>query len=149
VAKREERYYREVWHVGAGGGRMFGDFFLHILHGPSGFTHIHAAPWPPVDVVETEEGFVVRAEIAGVKPEEMEVTYEGGMLVIRGRREIEAPPGARFHQVEICNGRFERRIQIPGEVDVDGIRARYREGFLVVELPRPRRREREVTVEVE
>ncbi|HIE09164.1 MAG TPA: Hsp20/alpha crystallin family protein [Armatimonadetes bacterium] len=149
MAKREEGYYREVWQVGVGRGRMFGDFFLHISHGPLGFTHIHAAPWPPVDVIETEEGFVVRAEIAGMRPNEMEVTFEEGMLVIRGKREVEAPPGARFHQVEISHGRFERRIPIPGEVDVEGIKARYREGFLVVELPRPARKEREVTVEVE
>jgi len=149
VAKREERYHREVWEVGSGWGRMFGDFFLHVSHqGPLSFSHIHASPWPPVDVIETEEGFVVRVEIAGAKPEDMEVTFERGVLTVRGRREVEAPPGARFHQVEISHGRFERRISIPGEVDVEGIRARYREGFLVVELPRLRR-EKEVTVEVE
>lgn len=146
---RKERYYREIWQVGTGRGRMFGDFFLHISHGPMVFSHFHPTHWPPVDLIETDEKFIVRAEIAGMKPEEMEVAFEGGMLVIRGRREVEAPPGSRFHQVEISHGRFERRIPLPSDVEVEGIKARYREGFLVVELPRPKRKEREVTVEVE
>ncbi len=149
MARKREGFYREIWQVGGSGGRLISDFFVHVAHGPLHFASAHTSFWPPVDVMETEEGYTVRVEIPGVRQEDLEVTYEGGTLVVRGRREISAPPGARFHQMEIGHGNFERRIRLPGEVDVERIKAKYRDGFLVIHLPRPRPEGKEVSVEVE
>lgn len=92
---------------------------------------------PDVDVFETEQGVVVRVEIAGVRREDLHVGVDGQVLRISGvRRPPQGPNAVRLHQMEIATGPFERRVQIPVAFDRDRVSAHLSDGFLTVTLPR-------------
>jgi len=105
---------------------------------------------PDVDVFETETEVVVRAEIAGVRSQDLNVRVDGQILRIAGVRP--APDGShvrRLHQMEIASGPFERRLRIPIPFDRDRVSAHIADGFLTVTLPKKRAAgPRRVTVEV-
>ena len=66
---------------------------------------------PPVDIVETDRELSIVVALPGVRPADMDVLIEGGMLVVRGARALPSiPDGAVIHRLEIPHGRFERRI---------------------------------------
>jgi len=94
--------------------------------------------WKPhTDVYETECDYVVTMELAQMKPEEVSITFQEGVLVIRGVRKA-VPPSERrrYHKMEINYGPFERKISINDEVDIEGLSASYRDGFLEIKLPK-------------
>jgi HSP20 family protein len=92
---------------------------------------------PPTDVYETNKDFVVILELAQVKADEVSVTYQSGVLFIRGVRKAVPPPERRrYHKMEIHYGPFERKIAVPGDVDLDGLSASYKDGFLEIRLPK-------------
>jgi len=96
---------------------------------------------PATDAYETEDGFVVQMDLAGLDPAGIEVALDGDTLVVRGVRRDIAPPGKKhYFKMEISVGPFERRIQVPFEVDPQTATAGYRNGFLFVTLRRGRRR---------
>jgi HSP20 family protein len=94
---------------------------------------------PAVDVFETGDAVVVRAELAGVRGESLRVTVHGGRLLIRGER---VPPRStgpeRHHRLEIAFGPFERRIDIPVDFEQAEVAASLEDGLLTVVLPRRR-----------
>lgn len=92
---------------------------------------------PDVDVFETETAIVVRAEIAGVRSQDLKVRVDGLVLRIGGVRP--APEGSevkRLHQMEIASGPFERRVRIPIAFEQDRVTAHVTDGFLTVTLPK-------------
>ena len=92
---------------------------------------------PDVDVFETETAIVVRAEIAGVRSQDLKVRVDGQVLRIGGVRP--APEGSevkRLHQMEIASGPFERRVRIPIAFEQDRVTAHVTDGFLTVTLPK-------------
>ncbi|GIV20025.1 MAG: molecular chaperone [Armatimonadota bacterium] len=98
---------------------------------------------PPVDVCETEEELVVKAEIAGVQPDRINVSLSGDdrTLVISGIRaedEEERRARVRCYQLEIYYGPFERHVTLPPDIPIerDNITATYRNGVLTVRLPK-------------
>lgn len=100
--------------------------------------------WQPrVDVHETATSIVVKVEIAGVKADQLSVSLSNDdrMLTISGARleeDAERINRIRCYQLEIYFGSFERQIILPGEarIDRDGITATYKDGILVVTLPK-------------
>jgi HSP20 family protein len=108
-------------------------------------TNGHTKWSPALEVRETEDAFTILAELPGVKPEEMELLFEGGYLMIRGeRRPLAMENGARVHCAEFRTGEFHRSVRLPAHVDADGIEARFEAGLLYVRVPkaevaRPRR----------
>ena len=102
---------------------------------------------PPCDVLETKRGFVLRMEIAGVKPKDFNIIYHAGKLLINGRREHwPKEEDARYRQLELNSGYFERIIQLPKAVDTSGIKARYRDGMLEVNLPKTHGKDKQRTI---
>jgi HSP20 family protein len=92
---------------------------------------------PPTDVYETESDFVVILELAQMKAEEVAITFQEGILFIRGVRKATPPTERRrYHKMEINYGPFERRIAVPGDVDVENLSAIYEQGFLKIRLPK-------------
>lgn len=90
--------------------------------------------WTPnVDIFETHDQFYIRAEIAGVKPEDITLTIRNRELVIRGNR-IEKPQTERvyYHQMEISYGYFEKVIILPPQVRHRDIEATFKNGILQV-----------------
>lgn len=102
---------------------------------------------PDVDVFETAKSVVVRAELSGVRGDDLRVTVDGETLRISGVRLAPEPVDVqRLHQMEIATGPFERRLHIPIAFDRDGVTAHLADGFLTVTLPKrvPARRQVEV-----
>jgi len=116
--------------------------------GPVGWqVQVRAGVWsPPTDVYETEENYVVRVEIAGMREEDFEITMENKFLMISGSRP-DIPERRAYQQMEIRFGKFETAVGIPGPVDLESSRADYSEGFLTVTLPKAKPNQIEVTEE--
>jgi HSP20 family protein len=107
-----------------------------VLHAVDWQVQVRAGIWsPPTDVYETENGYVVRVEIAGMREADFEITVEDGFLMISGSRP-DVPERRAYQQMEIRFGKFETIVGIPGPVDLDASRADYSEGFLTVTLPK-------------
>ena len=92
--------------------------------------------YPPVNLYETSDGYVLTAEVPGLKSDEIEVTVEHDRLTLSGERRIETPQEASLHRVERRGGSFRRTLQLPGELDADKVEASYRNGVLRVRIPK-------------
>lgn len=94
--------------------------------------------WSPnTDVYECDEALVVTLEIAGVSPDDLDVTLRDRLLVVRGfRKDPCRKKPCRYRQMEIDYGFFERCIVIPCAVDGHRARAQCHNGFLHIELPK-------------
>lgn len=91
---------------------------------------------PPVDVAETQEKIIVRAEVPGMKQEEIQIEFENGLLSIRGERKLVKEEGVTFHRVERTFGNFSRSFTLPRTIDPEKISASYRDGVLQIEVPK-------------
>lgn len=105
---------------------------------------------PSVDVFETADAVVVRAEVPGLRGEDLRVRIDGDVLHISGVRGVPKDPRAqRLHRMEIAFGPFERAVNIPGPFDRDAVQAHLEDGFLRVVFPRRHSAPRRVPVETE
>ena len=91
---------------------------------------------PPVDVAETQEKIIVRAEVPGLRQEDIQIEFENGLLTIRGERKLEKSEGMTWHRVERVYGNFSRSFTLPRTVDPEKIAATYREGILEIDVPK-------------
>jgi HSP20 family protein len=103
-----------------------------------------------VDIFETAESVVVRAEIPGVSGENLRVNVDGEILRINGIRTIPTDSEVRrLHQMEIAFGAFEREVRISVPFQSDRVAAHLEDGFLLVTLPKQVPVRRQVAVETE
>jgi HSP20 family protein len=91
---------------------------------------------PPVDVAETQEKILVRAEVPGMRQEDIQIEFENGLLTIKGDRKHEKAEGLTWHRVERVYGNFSRSFTLPRTVDPERITAAYREGILEIDVPK-------------
>lgn len=92
---------------------------------------------PAIDVTETDEAYVVTAEIPGVKKEDLNVEIEEGILVIRGEKKTERDETKeKGRRLERIYGAFSRSMSLPGDADTEKINASFNEGVLRVEIPK-------------
>jgi HSP20 family protein len=94
--------------------------------------------WSPVlDVCEDKDNFVIRAELPGLKREDIEVSLHDGALIISGERKFEKKEeGVEVHRQERFHGKFQRALTLPEPVAADKVKADYRDGVLTVTLPK-------------
>ncbi len=90
---------------------------------------------PPTDVYETDVDFVVRVEVAGIRETDLDVSFENGILTIDGVRP-DVTEHRAYHQMEIHFGKFSTAIGVPGPIDLDSSVAEYKDGFLIVRMPK-------------
>jgi HSP20 family protein len=91
---------------------------------------------PNTDVYVTDDGLVVKVELAGMRREDLELAVEGNRLLITGQRPDGCrAPGCKFLVMEIHYGAFECVIEIPAGYDLSQARAAYQNGFLRVDVP--------------
>ena len=96
-----------------------------------------AGVFPPINVSETGEALVVRAELPGIKADQLDITVEDNTLTIAGAREMEREDeDVSYHRREREWGTFRRSLSMPVRVDPEGVKARYVDGILIVELPK-------------
>ena len=95
-------------------------------------------PFPPVNLYETKEGYVLTAEIPGVKSEDLEVSVEGEHVTIGGKRAIEYPTdgSTSLHRRERQSGVFRRTFNLPEPADPEKTEAICRHGILMVRIPK-------------
>jgi len=108
--------------------------------------------WQPrVDIEESEDAYVVRAELPGMKLGDIKITVEDNQLTIRGeKRREEEKKGTTYHRVERVYGAFERSFTLGHLVDSDRIEALYRDGVLQVRIPKAEQaKAREIPIQVE
>jgi HSP20 family protein len=96
-------------------------------------------PWsawaPLVDIAEDDKEYVFRAELPGLKKQDVSVTIENGALKISGERKQEKEEkGRRYHRIECSYGKFSRSFTLPGGSNPDRIRAEFKDGVLSVHV---------------
>lgn len=103
---------------------------------------------PAIDFYEYEDRFELVADLPGVCAGDVEVEFKEGVLHVQGARQAaELPKGARVHRRSRLAGRFQQRVVLGDEVDVDGIDASFADGVLTVRVPRSERtRPRQIPV---
>ena len=103
---------------------------------------------PRVDVFESQDAVEMTLEVPGVPKENIQVTAEGGRLTVRGERRLEHEDRREgYHRMERSYGTFERSFVLPQNVDPEAVSARYRDGLLVLTLPkRPEARPRQIDI---
>ena len=108
------------------------------------------ADWvPAVDIIEEATQFVLRADLPGVDPDNIDVSMDAGVLTVSGTREApESAESAAYQRIERVNGRFLRRFSLPDTADAEGIATRSNNGILEVTIPKqPEVKARRITVE--
>jgi HSP20 family protein len=92
---------------------------------------------PALDVREDKDSFVIRAELPGLKREDIEVSLQDGALVISGERTVEkVEEGVEVHRQERYYGKFQRALTLPEPVAADKVKADYKDGVLTITLPK-------------
>ena len=99
---------------------------------------ISTAEWAPaVDIKELPDKFVLIADIPGVKPEDIDVHMEAGVLTVKGEKESEAKTEKDgYKRIERRSGSFYRRFSLPDSADGDAISATYKHGVLEISIPK-------------
>src|SRR5690348_11352041 len=92
---------------------------------------------PAIDLFEDKDSFIVRAELPGMKKEQIDLSLHDGSLSISGERKPEEKYGeAEVYRAERFFGRFQRTITFPAPVSVEQVKAHYKDGILTVSLPK-------------
>lgn len=104
----------------------------------SGRELLTVAEWSPaVDVSETDNEYVVKAELPEVKKEDVKITMEDGVLTLTGERKQEKEEkGKRYHRIERSYGSFMRSFELPDNVDTSKAKAEFKDGMLTLSLPK-------------
>ena len=103
------------------------------------FTEPNGRPWvPPVDIKETENELIFKADVPDVELKDIDVRLENGNLTIRGERKFEQNTDEKggWHRVERSYGSFERVFTLPDSVNPDAVKADYKNGTLTLTLPK-------------
>jgi HSP20 family protein len=105
---------------------------------PVGDSDAVVTDWvPAVDIIEEKERFVLRADVPGVDPADIEVSMDAGVLSIAGQRAQEAyGEDAGLQRMERSSGRFFRRFSLPDTADAEHVTAQCRNGILEVTIPK-------------
>jgi HSP20 family protein len=127
------------------GLRLFQDTVSRLLDQPS------TRPWAPsVDIFETENELLLKADLPGLDMKDIEIQLENGTLALRGERkfEVDQKEGG-YHRVERSYGTFARYFTLPDTLDPEHVKADYKNGVLTVKLPKKElAKPRQIKVEV-
>jgi HSP20 family protein len=123
--------FREFARVQEEMNRALGDERLMFRAGESvGWT-------PACDIYEDEEEIVVRADLAGVDPKDVEIRFENGVLTLKGDRKLDKEDKREnYHRLELSYGTFTRGFSLPATIDSEKIRAESKHGVLLIHLPK-------------
>lgn len=114
--------------------QMFGQFFGGT---PFRMAATDSLWCPLVDIHETKDSILLKAELPGVRQEDIQVSIVDNTLTLKGERKRETEVKEdQYHRIERNYGRFERSIVLPSVVDAGRVKATYREGVLEIQLPK-------------
>jgi HSP20 family protein len=144
---REITPFRDFERMRRDMDRMWDSFFERgTLRGEEGREWL-----PSLDVAETKNEIVVKAEVPGLEPKDIDISLSDGLLTIKGEKKQEREEKEEnYHLVERSYGSFARSIRLPNEVRSDKINASYKNGVLKVVLPKSEEaKKKEVKIKVQ
>ncbi len=134
---------RRVWPSRPTFDSPFADFdgvrreMLRLLDSVAGagdtFGEVGAGVFPPMNITQDNDNFYVRAEVPGIKPNELSISAVRNRLSLAGKREIER---VSYHRKERAEGSFNRTVTLPTEINADKVEAQYTDGILALTLPK-------------
>ncbi len=125
---------RDMLNMQADMNRMFSTLFDRDLFE----TSLRSSAWDPaVDISESADSYEVTAELPGLSKDDVKISYEGGVVSIRGEKKQEKEDKSKnYHRIERSYGAFERSFRLPTHVDVNKIEAKFKDGVLTLHLPK-------------
>jgi len=101
------------------------------------FPDVGAGVFPPLNITQDSDNFYVRAEVPGVKPDELSISAARNRVSLAGKRELPREhERVSYHRKERPEGSFNRTVTLPTEVDAERVEARYTAGTLTITLPK-------------
>jgi HSP20 family protein len=118
--------------------RLFNTFFETPAPGNSGSLR----RWvPAMDLVETENDFILRADLPGLTEDDVKIELEDNLLTISGERKTEHEERKEgYYRIERASGSFSRSLTLPEGVDAEAVKASFDHGVLEVRVPKPEAR---------
>ncbi|MGH9359996.1 MAG: Hsp20/alpha crystallin family protein [Terriglobia bacterium] len=112
--------------------RLLNETFSNVFSGEQ----FSAKSWtPPVDIFETDHDLIVKTELPGIDPKDVEVRVEDGTLYLKGERKYENEVKEQnYHRVERAYGSFMRSFTLPSSVNTDDVKAEYKDGVLTLTM---------------
>jgi HSP20 family protein len=111
---------------------------IHFLAGFRGMDTTMAESWSPsVDIFETENEIVIKAELPGMEAKDIDIRLENNVLMLKGERRFEKDTkNENYHRVERSYGNFSRSFSLPAFVDESSVCAAYKDGLLKISIPK-------------
>ena len=118
--------------------REFDRLFKEAFSPMSGETEVSTRSWaPPVDIYETEDAIVLKAELPGIDPKDVEVRVEDNTLYLKGERNYEKEVNEQnYHRIERSYGSFARSFSLPNSISAEKVKAEYKDGLLTLTMPK-------------
>ena len=115
--------------------RQMGDLFERVYE--NALPDLPAGVFPTINLTEDPESYYLRAELPGISAEDLDIQAIGNKLSISGERKIPSEKGdVRYHRREREAGKFSRLINLPGDIDAEGVEASLADGVLSVRVPK-------------
>ena len=128
--------FRDLQAVQERLNRVFDEAFRGVPRGGDDEWALGGSWAPSVDIFEHEGNLVLKAELPGVDPKDVDIRLENNVLSLRGQRKLEGEVKREsYHRVERSYGAFSRSFTLPNVVDTEKIKADYKDGVLQVTLP--------------
>ena len=136
---------RRVWPTRPTFDSSFANFdsvrreMLRLFDSAAGdtFGEVGAGVFPPMNITQDNDNFYVRAEVPGIKPDELSISAIRNRLSLAGRREIQREhERVSYHRKERAEGFFNRTVTLPTEINADKVDAQYGDGILTLTLPK-------------
>ena len=112
--------------------------FDDVFDRANGHLQPYSSGWSPaVDILESPDSYLIRAELPGMTKETISVEFKEGALTLSGEKKFEEPAdGVTYHRSERTSGKFARSFYLPQTIKQDGINATFRDGILEVHVPK-------------
>ena len=130
--------------------RLFNSAFDAPATGPGNGGSTLRRWMPAMDLVETDDHFVLRADLPGLSEDDVKIEVEDGVLTLSGERRAEHESSKEgYHRVERAFGAFSRSLSLPQGVDPEAVSANFDRGVLEVRIPKPEERKpRRISIDV-
>lgn len=93
--------------------------------------------YPPVDILENRDAYLIRAELPGMKKEDIHIELRNGAVTLSGERKFDQPAeGVAYHRAERVAGKFLRSFYLPQSIKQENMKATYRDGILEIHVPK-------------
>jgi len=114
--------------------RLFNETFPAVFGEQEPTTRTWA---PPVDIYETDNALILKADLPGIDPKDVDIRIENGVLYLKGERKFEKEEKKEnYHRIERSYGAFTRSFALPNSIDADHVKADYKDGQLILTMPK-------------